>query len=91
MQQLQYERTIPLVVTEKTIAELECSVFVDFDCNDVPYISEIWVEPITGKGLLCLERSKGSPERQSLFKTLHPSAWSAVADDVKDDLLEAAE
>jgi hypothetical protein len=87
--QLQFDRTLPLVIAEKTIAELECSIFVDFDCNEEPYVSEIWVEPITGKGLLTLGDDCGQ-FRVELLNILREPAWEAVKGDVEDAVLEAA-
>ncbi len=82
---LQYSTHIPLRINTVLIAdEVSAEVFVDIDINDEPFVSEIWIENLDGRRPLVL--SKGT-----LFDQLCGPAWSAVADDVKDDLLEAAE
>lgn len=92
MDQLQFDRTLTLVVAEKAIAELECSIFVDFDSNDEPFVSEIWVEPITGKGVLKLSNASAFNDAKCflLWEALNGEAFEAVRGDVQDAMQEAA-
>lgn len=92
MTHLQFDKTLPLVIAEKTIAEMECSIFVDFDCNDEPFVSEIWVEPITGKGVLGLSNASAFNDAQCflMWEALKGEAFEAVRGDVQDAMREAA-
>lgn len=81
---------IPLIVDEKTIVEeLECEVICELDCNGEPFVSDIYIDNLKGKGALRLTR-KSEGFAGMLFAVLEPEAFEYVKGDVADQMREAA-